>query len=99
MKITPNVPTSAFTLKARATWNVLFDDNNKAVAIFSTKSRLADVAIMAPEMYELLERAGEIMNELESLIDNTFTNDASAQKSQWLKDADALLAKIEGGDE
>lgn len=57
----------------------------------------AHLIAVAPEMYELLERAGEIMNELESLIDNAFTNDASAQKSQWLKDADALLAKIEGG--
>lgn len=59
----------------------------------------AHLIAAAPEMYELLERAGEIMIELESLIDNAFTNDASAQRSQWLLDADALLAKIDGGRE
>lgn len=50
----------------------------------------------APEMLELIERAGEIMIELESLADRAFTNDASAQKSQWHKDAAALLATMEG---
>lgn len=95
MKITPNVPTNAFTLKAQATWNVLFDDNNKAVAIFSTKSRLADVAIMAPEMYELLTRVatstnsgyGSVMSAA-ALADTL--RDLSSQAKQ-------LLAKIEGG--
>lgn len=83
MKITSNVPTSAFTLNARTTWNVLFDDNNKAVAIFSTKSRLADVAIMAPEMYELLEH-----------IRDTATVETS---TDTLNRINQLLAKIEGG--
>ena len=89
MKITPNVPTSAFTLNARTTWNVLFDDNNKAVAIFSTKSRLADVAIMAPEMYELL---GKIRNH----IDGTCRE---CESKAIVPEIDALLDKIEGGGE
>ena len=53
----------------------------------------------APDMLKLIQRAGEIMIDLESLIDGAFTNDASAQKSQWHKDTAALLAKIEGGGE
>jgi hypothetical protein len=95
MKITPNVPTNAFTLKAQATWNVLFDDNNKAVAIFSTKSRLADVAIMAPEMYELLTRVATSTNSGYGSMMSAATladtlRDLSSQAKQ-------LLAKIEGG--
>ena len=98
MRITPNVPTGAFTLNAWATWDVLFDDNGKAVALFSSKSKLSQLAMTAPKMLELIQRAGEIMIELESLIDGAFTSDASAQKSQWHKDAAVLLAKIEGGE-
>lgn len=83
MKITPNVPTTALTLKAQATWNVLFDDNNKAVAIFSTKSRLADVAMAGPEMYKLLE-----------YIRDTATIETS---THTLNRINQLLGKIEGG--
>ena len=83
MKITPNVPTTALTLKAQATWNVLFDDNNKAVAIFLTKSRLADVAMAGPEMYELLE-----------YIRDTATVETS---THTLNRINQLLCKIEGG--
>lgn len=89
MKITPNVPTGAFTLKPQATWNVLFDDNNKAVAIFSTKSRLADVAMAASEMFELL-------CEVRNHIDKTCRE---CESKAIVPEIDALLAKIEGGGE
>ena len=52
-----------------------------------------------PEILELIERAGDIMIELESLLDTALLNDASAQKSQWHKDVAKLLDKIEGGGE
>lgn len=87
MKITPNVPTSAFTLNARATWNVLFDDNNKAVAIFSSKSRLADVAMAGPEMYELL---GKIRGHIDSTC-------RECDSKAIVPEIDALLDKIDGG--
>ena len=97
MKITPNVPTNAFTLKAQATWNVLFDDNNKAVAIFSTKSRLADVAIMAPEMYELLTRVATSTNSgYGSMMSAAALADTLRDLSSQAKQ---LLTKIEGGGE
>ncbi len=97
MKITPNVPTNAFTLKAQATWNVLFDDNNKAVAIFSTKSRLADVAIMAPEMYELLTRVATSTNSgYGSMMSAAALADTLRDLSSQAKQ---LMAKIEGGGE
>lgn len=85
MKITPNVPTDAFTLKASATWDVLFDDNNKAVAIFSRKSRLAELAMIAPEMYELLEEYAHIAD--------------ADTAADWFQRRQALLDKIEGGGE
>ena len=47
MKITPNVPTGAFTLNAWATWDVLFDDNDKAVALFSSKAKLSQLAMLS----------------------------------------------------
>ena len=90
MKITPNVPTGAFTLNAWATWDVLFDDNDKAVALFSSKSKLA---MAVPEMLELIqalavgydEDDGQgIYQRIDDFID--FTHQAQA-----------LLAKIEGG--
>lgn len=94
MKITPNVPTGAFTLNAWATWDVLFDDNDKAVALFSSKSKLSQLAMAAPEMLELIqalavgydEDDGQgIYQRIDDFID--FTHQAQA-----------LLAKIEGGE-
>jgi hypothetical protein len=87
MKITPNVPTDAFSLKASATWDVLFDDNNKAVAIFSRKSRLAELAMIAPEMYELLTK-------IRGHIDSTCRE---CESKAIVPEIDALLTKIEGG--
>ena len=96
MKITPNVPTDAFSLKASATWDVLFDDNNKAVAIFSRKSRLAELAMIAPDMYELIQ----------ALATSTESGYASPMSEAALLDilhqlqgqAKQLLTQIEGGE-
>lgn len=61
---------------------------------------IARLSEAAPEMYELIERAGEIMIELESLINAAYySRDTLAQKSQWHKDVAALMAKIEGGEQ
>jgi len=101
MKITPNVPTNAFTLKAQATWNVLFDDNNKAVAIFSTKSRLADVAIMASEMYELIQMLVRTWEDDCQFIpcDTEAAFELSNKLARLAAQAAPMLAKIEGGGE
>ena len=94
MKITPNVPTGAFTLNPRTTWNVLFDDKNKAVALFSSKSRLAELAMAAPEMLELL---AEIRDQ--HLIPRCGRDDCdSCDDKIFAAQIDALLEKIEGGE-
>ena len=94
MKITPNVPTGAFTLNAWATWDVLFDDNGKAVALFSSKSKLSQLAMTAPEMLELL---AEIRDQ--HLIPRCGRDDCdSCDDKLFAAQIDALLAKIEGGE-
>lgn len=96
MKITHNVPTAAFTLKASATWDVLFDDNNKAVAIFSRKSRLAELAMIAPDMYELLDQMVAATNDTANMMSAAYLaetlRDLSSQARQ-------LMAKMQGGGE
>ena len=90
MRITPNVPTGAFTLNAWATWDVLFDDNGKAVALFSSKSKLSQLTMAAPEMFELL---GDVRRYVAAA---NLRGDGYAEID--LKTIDALLAKIEGGE-
>ena len=87
MKITPNVPTGAFTLNAWATWDVLFDDNDKAVALFSSKSKLA---MAVPEMLELIQQMANSYNHEKSSLE-------LASVLYYLRgEAAALLATMEG---
>jgi hypothetical protein len=59
--------------------------------------RLIDAA---PETYELIERADELMIELDSLRDSAYYGrDTLDRKAQWHKDVAALMAKIEGGEQ
>ena len=86
MKITPNVPTGAFTLNAWATWDVLFDDNDKAVALFSSKSKLA---MAVPEMLELIQQMANSYNHEKSSLE-------LASVLYYLRgEAAALLATME----
>ena len=80
--------------------NFHIEDGGRSRQLVATCATESDAQFIAaaPEMFELIERASEIMIELESLADRAFTNDAFVQKSQWHKDAAALLAKIEGGE-
>ena len=89
MKITPNVPTGAFTLNAWATWDVLFDDNDKAVALFSSKAKLSQLAMAAPEMMKLL---GKIRGHIDSTC-------RECESKAIVPEIDTLLDKIEGGGE
>ena len=94
MRITPNVPTGAFTLNAWATWDVLFDDNDKAIALFSSKSKLSQLAMAAPEMLELL---AEIRDQY--LIPRCGLDDCTdCDDKIFAGRIDALMEKIEGGE-
>ena len=88
MKITPNVPTGAFTLNPWATWDVLLDDNGKPVALFSSKEKQSQLAMAAPEMLEALRMFLAYNDQGAPLHFDTDT--------MWAK-ARSVVAKIEGG--
>ena len=109
MRVLANVPGETMTL--RATWDVLYDGNNQAVALFHHEKARGAAEHLASVRGCLLGPHEPEMLELIQALADTWTNDCQfipcdteaatelGSKLQGLAErAAALLAKIEGGE-
>lgn len=108
MRVLLNVPGETMTL--RASWDILYDGNNQAVAVFHHEKARGAAEHLAKVRGCLLSPHEPAMLELIQALADTWTNDCQfipceteaaselgSKLSRLAAQATQLLAKIEGG--